>query len=81
MGVTETHSIKGQVRLILREVESGEIVEERGVKNIIMTKGSELVAKRFCGEPVDVDPIAAVGVGGGGAETSGTVAREPVRSA
>jgi hypothetical protein len=61
MGITDTHSIQGRVRLILREIESGRVVEERVVKNAIMTKGSELVARRFCGEPMDA--IAAVGVG------------------
>ncbi len=61
MTETERQSIRGRVRLIMREVESGDIVEERTVANTIMTGGSELVAKRFCGEMID--PIAAVGVG------------------
>jgi hypothetical protein len=61
MGIVDRHSIQGRVRLILREIESGRVVEERAVKNAIMTRGSELVARRFCGEPMDA--IAAVGVG------------------
>ena len=61
MGMRERHPLRGRVRLILRDVRSGEVVQESVVSNVVMTKGSELVARRFCGEPAD--PIVAVGVG------------------
>jgi hypothetical protein len=61
MGVTDRQTIRGQVRLILTDAASGEVVAERAVHNVIMTGGSALVARRFCGE--SVQPISAVGVG------------------
>jgi hypothetical protein len=61
MGMTDRQTIRGQVRLILTDVASGAVVVERAVHNVIMTAGSALVARRFCGEAAQ--PIIAVGVG------------------
>jgi len=72
MGSSEQQTICGSVRLVLTDAESGKVVGERLVHNTIMTNGSVLVARRFCGEPVQ--PISAVGVGEDGSdETDATL--------
>jgi len=62
MGAKEKQSIQGQVRLVLKDIRTGQVVEERVVKNSIMAGGNLLVAKLFCGEQPS-RPISHVGVG------------------
>lgn len=62
MGTKEKQSIQGQVRLVLKDIRTGQVVEERVVKNSIMAGGNLLVAKLFCGEQPS-RPISHVGVG------------------
>ena len=57
----ESQGIRGRVRLILRDAESGEALEERTAHNAVMTGGSALVARLFCGE--STKHVTAVGVG------------------
>ena len=61
MGMKEGHSIKGRLRLILRDIESKRVIEERTARNAVMTGGSMLLANLFCGE--STHPVSCVGVG------------------